>query len=109
MSQERMEPRKDGTSYTICPRNAARKQNRVTFKSISFKKVAKLVKKKGNELFAVRVRPKMEELKVDDRFKDLVDEFYDIFVEELPNNLPPSRELDFQIQLKSDVMKNYKT
>lgn len=41
-------------------------------------------------------------MKVSDRFKELVVEYDDLFVEKLLNKQPPEHNLDFQIKLKSD-------
>lgn len=64
--------------------------------------MVKLVHKRKGELFAVRLQPTVERVRVNEGFKDLVDEFEDIFVDELPNSLPPRRKVDFEINLKSD-------
>jgi len=74
----------------------------VEFKKISIKKLSKLVRKKGNELFAIQVRPGTDDIQVSEDFKDIVAEYSDIFVEELPDNLPPKRDLEFEINLKVD-------
>lgn len=61
-----------------------------------------LVKKGKCELFAVRVQPNNKDMVITDKFDSLVKEFDDIFLDELPNELPPRREVDFEINLKSD-------
>lgn len=62
------------------------------------------MRKKWNELYAVRVRPNIEDIRVSDQFKDIVADYEDIFVEELPDKLPPQRDLDIEINLKSDEL-----
>lgn len=93
--------RKDGTKWTIKPRGQFAKK-RVHFKYISFKKMGKLLRKQKCELFAVRVRPNLEGSTVTPQFQDIVEEFSEIFVDELPNELPPRRGVDFEFNLKSN-------
>ena len=54
------------------------------------------------ELFAVRVRPNDIGIKVASGIKNLVSEYWDVFGDELPNELPPRRKLDFENNLQSD-------
>ena len=94
--------RADGSVKIIRPRNAKRICKMVTFKRISIKAMRKLVRKRKAELFAVRVNPKMISRNVSPAFTDLVSEYQDIFKDELPDTLPPHRDLDFEIRLKQD-------
>lgn len=43
-------------------------------------------------------------MNVAEELKDLVEQYEDIFREELPKALPPKRDLDFEIKLKSDAL-----
>ena len=54
------------------------------------------------ELFAFPLRPAISTMNIADGFQDLVEEFKDVFRNELPNELPPKRDLDFSINTKSD-------
>jgi len=94
--------RDDGSVRVIRPRRKKRSQERVTFKRISIKTMVKIVRKKKAELFAIRVIPSMKDMHVSDDYKDLVLEYQDIFKDELPDTLPPRREVDFEIHLKAD-------
>ena len=91
----------DGKMVTIRPRTTCK--TKPVIKQVSIKQLRKLVRKKGTELFAVKVTPKMAKLVCKDEFEDLIQEFDDIFVDELPAELPPRRECDFEIKLKSDM------
>lgn len=64
--------------------------------------MATLVRKKGYELFAVRVGPKRESCEMGEGFQHIVSEYKDVFKEELPEELPPNRDLEFEIKLKTD-------
>ena len=46
---------------------------------------------------------RVQSLNTNAKFKDMVIEFGDIFREELPEELPPSRGMDFEINLKPGV------
>lgn len=46
---------------------------------IFFKKLTRIVKKKDNELFAIRVRPDMKDIFVSDEFKGIVSEYKYIY------------------------------
>lgn len=97
--------RKDGKKFEIFPKKLKSLKTSITFKKTSLKKLARIVKKQDGELFAVKVRPKPYGSPVkncSDNFIYIVEEFKDIFVEELPDQLPPKRDLDFEINLKSD-------
>lgn len=94
--------RTDGTKWTIHPRGERRSVSKVTFKHISLKKLAKMVRKKQGELFMVRVKPELHTMDVADEFKDIVADFDDIFVDDLPNELPQERDVDFEIKLRSN-------
>ena len=61
-----------------------------------------LVKKKGYELFAMRVRSKVPQMHVSAPFSGLVQQFDDVFLEELLSGPPPEREADFEIKLRSN-------
>ncbi len=65
-------------------------------------KMTAAVKKRACELFAALICPKMSEGKVSTYFQEMVKDYSDVFVDEVPNELPPRIELDFEINLKSD-------
>lgn len=44
----------------------------------------------------------LRKMKVTDEFRGLVEEFNDVFLEELPDELPLERDLDFETKTKSD-------
>lgn len=62
------------------------------------KRLAEVVKKQADELFVVRLRPKsnMQNVKSLAQFTEIVVEFRDIFVEVLPDSLPPRQDFDFK-------------
>lgn len=67
--------------------------------------MGKLVRKRYAELFAAKLRAKdrtTEKVNCGDDFRPVVEDFSDIFVDELPKKLSPKRELYFEINLKSD-------
>ena len=74
----------------------------VTLKTITLKRMRRLVRKRAVELFAVRLKPKDIPMNVSEAFSAIVNEFEDVFKDELPNELPPARDIDFEINLKSD-------
>ena len=97
--------RSDGTRFIISPRKKVRSAETPIIKPMSFKKLARVVKKGNCELFMARLTEEEHPLKVQSlntnaKFKDMVIEFGDIFREELPEELPPSRGMDFEINLK---------
>ena len=92
----------DGSVKVIVPRTVKRDARRVSMKRISIKAMTRLVRKQKAELFAIRVHPSMKDVTVSTDFKDLVSEYDDIFKGELPNTLPPRRDIDFEIHLKKD-------
>lgn len=61
-----------------------------------------LVRKNETELFGVRVRTTDLKMNVSVPFKNVIAEFDDVFVEELPSCLPPKRDLESKVNLKSD-------
>lgn len=61
------------------------------------------MKREPVELFAVRMKQSDGEMNVAEELKDLVEQYEDIFREELPKALRPKRDLDFEIKLKSDA------
>lgn len=68
-------------------------------------KVARIVRKETCRLFTVKIRKEMATssfIKCWEEFKHLMEKSNDLFVEELPEDLPPNRELDFYINLKTD-------
>ena len=64
--------------------------------------MTRLVREQKAELFAVRVHPSTKDVSVSTDFKGLVSEYDDIFKDELPNTLPPRRDIGFEIHLKRD-------
>ena len=62
----------------------------------------KMVRKRECELFAVRVTPQDGDMQIRKEFTDITEEFKEIFVDELPSQLPPKRDVDFEIKLNSD-------
>ena len=94
--------RPDVMVKVITPRTKKRDARSVSMKSISIKAMTKLVRKQNAELFAVRVHPSLKNVSVSTDFEDLVSEYQDIFKDELPNTLPPRRDIDFEIHLKKD-------
>lgn len=91
----------DGSRWLIRPRGFVN-NHAVEIKKISLKKMAKLVAKKSCEFYAIRVRPEMDQMKFTSDFKDIVAEFDDVFLDELPDGLPPNRDVEFSINLKSE-------
>ena len=92
----------DGSKWVIKPRNYTKPSSSISIKSISLKKTSAIVKKKKAELFAVHLHPAISTINIADGFQDLVEEFKDVFRDELPNELPPKCDLDFSINTKSD-------
>lgn len=74
-------------------------------KRMSFKKLAWVLKEDNCELYMARItkfiHPKLEKVNVADNFKDILAEYEDIFRETLPEELPPSRCMEFEINLIS--------
>lgn len=95
--------RPDGSDICIYPRGTKPKK-KVRFKLISIKQLKKIVRKKAGELFAVRVKPKPKPstMKVHRKFVDIVEEFEDVLIDEIPDELPPFRDVNFEINLKTD-------
>lgn len=94
--------RKDVTNWTIHLRKSTNVNPYVAFKNMSLKKLSNLITKNDNELFTVLVPPNLKNMSVSKNFSDIISDFHDIFVEELPDSLLPSRDLDFEINLKSN-------
>ena len=86
----------------IQPRKSGNSSANISIEIISLKRMSTLVKKKGFELFIITVKPEDLKFKVSVQFKDLVEEFKDVFIDELPKELPPKGKVDFQINLKQD-------
>lgn len=84
------------------PRHHTNQPTAIQMKSISLRKMRDLVKKKRCELFAVRVRPNNSKITVSQDFADIVDEFSDFFLDELPNELSSWRDINVDIKLKFD-------
>eukprot|EP00171_Calliarthron_tuberculosum_P003840 IDg3840t1 len=93
--------REDGRKFTIKPKHYETAQH-VQFKYISIKQIKKLMRKKAGELFAVRVTPQLKVLHVAPAYTDIINEYKDIFLDELPDKLPPLRDVNFDINLKPD-------
>ena len=94
--------RKDGSKATLHSRNSRRSSQAVRIKQISIKRASVLVRKKGFELFAVKMQPTTDVMKVSPECREVVEKYSDIFVSELPQELPPERDVEFEINLKSD-------
>lgn len=92
----------DGSRWTIKPRGYEENPKKIHINAISLKRMSTLVRRKRCELFAVQVHPNVKSIKISEPFQELVSEFNDIFLDELPDKLPPHREVDFEINLKSD-------
>lgn len=99
--------RENGQKVRILPKTVMN-QNRVSIKRMSFKKMARELKKGKTELFMARmtkVSPEpdshntesMEKVKANAFFKDLISEYADVFRQELPDKLPPKRAFEFEI------------
>lgn len=71
---------------------------------MSFKKMARVLKKGNCELYMGRITESspstLEKVEAPNDFKDIIAEYQDIFREELPEELPPSRGMDFEINLR---------
>lgn len=64
-----------------------------------------LVRKRASEFFAVKLRERsttIDTVNCSEQFGPLIEVFIDIFGNKFPNKLPSKRELDFEINLKSD-------
>lgn len=62
----------------------------------------KLTKQKGSELLAVKFYAHTTYINVWAPHKDIVADFNEIFVNELPTRFPRQRKVDFEVNLKSD-------
>ena len=98
--------RPNGRRWIIKPRYSKNNSTNVVVKRMSFKKLSAFVRKKRGELYAIRITEetanKFKDMTVSSEFEGLVKEFQDIFREELPDELPPQRDLDFEINTKTD-------
>lgn len=94
--------RRPGDSEWVITPKGCRKPRSVQCKPISFKKIAKLEKEKNRELSAVQLRSYAKKVKVAKQFTDIVEDFGDIFKEELTNEPPPKRHVEFQINLMTN-------
>lgn len=94
--------RLDGRRWTTHSLKLRQRKKSVVFKKISVKKLAKFAKQDGNGLFAVGVHPKVKHMNVNENFNNIVSDYKEMFVEDLPDNLPLHRALHFEINLKSD-------
>lgn len=94
--------RADGSVQIIQPRNTTSQPKHLTLKRISASVTSKLVRKRKAELFSFRVNPKMTDDRVSPDFKDIVEEYGDVFRDELPDTLPPHRKINFEVNLKQD-------
>lgn len=97
--------RQDGTQVTItAKRNSDRPASTTVFKMMSFRKLQKAIKSRNCELYAVQLTKKLvdsiREADCSPPFRELLSEFHDIFREDLPADLPPTRGMDFEINLK---------
>ncbi len=93
--------RSDGSRAIIRSKNYHEGKT-VAIKQISLKRMCTLIKKKGHELYVVRAHPKIGSLNVHSDLETLVDEFKEVFRDELPETLPPKRDVEFEINLKSN-------
>lgn len=94
--------RSDRSKYVLRPHGCLGHPGAVQTKTISFRKMCRTVKKDACELFAVRVRSNIRDINISDQFSDIVEEFNDIFLNELPDHLPRWGEVNLDIKLKSD-------
>ena len=90
--------REDGSISVIRSRNY--KNSSKKMKMMSFKKMLRVIKRKQGEVFRVKLSGSAEKANINDNYKGLVSEFQDVFSEDLPNNLPPERDIEFEINLK---------
>lgn len=60
-----------------------------------------LVRKRKGELSVARIKPEIM-VQATEEFKDITREYSDIFMDELPDQLPPNGEVQFEIKLKSN-------
>ena len=91
----------DGRTFTVYPKHGGQSHERVQCKKIALKKFSMLVRKRKGELYVARMKPDIM-VKATEEFKDITREYSDIFVDELPDQLPPNREVQFGIKLKSN-------
>lgn len=100
--------RDDGTTVRILPKTV-QMPKRTVIKQMCLKNMAKEVKKGHCELFMARLntskknceQPTQENILSAEKlnktleFKELIDEFSYVFLQELPDELPPSRAFKF--------------
>lgn len=100
--------KEDGTTVRILPKDCKPEKTTI-IKRMSFKKMAKEIRKRKCELYMARMvntessAPTKENLlsasrvKSAKEYQDLIDEFSDVFRQELPDELPPDRAFEFEI------------
>lgn len=100
--------RNDGTKVRILPRNVQQSKD-FSIRKMSFKKMAREIRRGNCELFMARLvnnGPEADQeninsvnqVKSDSRFKKLINEYADVFRQELPDELPPKRAFEFEIR-----------
>lgn len=94
--------REDGKTYIVRPKLYRNTREKIQISHISLKRMKKMVRKGDCELFTVRLNPQDGGMKIREDFTDITEEFNEIFVDELPSQLTPKRDVDFEIKLKSD-------
>ncbi len=91
--------RDDRTKWTIRSKNApVREKGDVILKQISLKRMNTLIRK-GYELFAVRVSPKLCEMKVKEDLVDLFNQYDDI-PRRTPRGTPANAHIEFSNQVE---------
>ncbi len=93
--------RRDGSKWVIRA-NGFRDEAKPIIKKISLKRMRKLIRKPGYELFGVRLRSNDVDRDVHEELEGIVEEYDDIFRDELPDATTPKRDVDFEINLKTD-------
>lgn len=103
-----MRTRNDGMRVRIHPRNV-HQEHSTTMNRISFKKLARELKKGKCELYMARMEStgnrgdennldSAEKVKTTKQFKHLINEYAVVFRQELPDELPPKRAFEIEIQ-----------
>lgn len=96
--------RSDGSRVKVLPRARETPERTKVLKRMSFKKMARVLWKGNCELYMARITECIpthsEKVKATDDFKVILTEYENIFREDLPEELPPTRGTDFEINLK---------
>lgn len=86
-----------GREYDILPASLGAPSNGIAV--VSAKEYVK-TSSSDDDLFVILASEKQGETSSDPRIQKLLAEFSDVFPKELPNELPPSRNVDFEIELE---------